>query len=241
MDWPPWEVFRASGTTLVDFFNLFALESCEVLAALSQVDGVVTGPELLFFMTGMWKERERCLNRGAVTLDVLCVGHKSRIILKKMLEDSAYRESGNGCRHILGEWSIVPKDKVTCMVRGQLHGRVVHLIELPRPVVEVALSRVYGSGCGTYLTGSGKVISLFPNMTFETHRVWMPGRLSGKDRALLESKYKGWTAMESPDPDGGDAEVGMKVRRTNDQHCWIADMNAKGGPREVQRPCDVDR
>lgn len=209
--------FVSGGASLADFFRAFHLDVGPSLRLLRKTHAVATGVQVALFMSGRWKqEQER--NPKAFILDVLCYTPKARGDLQRLLARAGYSVCETACCHNLGEWKHIPSSKRTCMVQGPFMQRVVHLIELPRPVVQTALSRVYGSMAGTYLTGGGRAVSLFPQITFVERRVWVPERYSEKARSAVEGKYTGWKAIRA----GRDAgeEISSSARTVSDDFVW---------------------
>ncbi|KJZ70039.1 hypothetical protein HIM_10567 [Hirsutella minnesotensis 3608] len=127
----------------------------------------------------------------------------------------------------LGEWKGIPRQKQTCMVKGRFMQRAVHLIELPRPAVQTALSRVYGSMAGTYITGAGKAVSLFPQLTFAERRCWVPKRYSDKARSSVAAKYRGWNLLQPGERAG--KETSECPRKVADSLCWILSFDTDRG------------
>ncbi|RMJ15084.1 hypothetical protein CDV36_005215 [Fusarium kuroshium] len=82
------------------------------------------------------------------------------------------------------------------MTRGQFKQRALHLVQLPRGPVETALSRAYGSAIGTYLTGGGRLVSLFPSLTLVYRQCWLPLRFISRARAFVAFKYIPWELIE---------------------------------------------
>jgi hypothetical protein len=216
------------------FLDVFHLSYKALLLVLRETGAIVTGRELLVFMTGGWKrsigDRPRSL-----TLDVVCHGIKARGALERLLEASKYRRNEWRCRHDVGEWAQVPEDKISCFVRGELHNRVVHLVELPRPPQEVVLSRTYGNMAGTYLGGAGSVISLFPDTTFEQVRYWLP---SHKRPALGVSVARKYVEWQLQDKDGCSAELGARMRSIADKFTWQVKFDEDGQFSESWPPLD---
>jgi len=217
--------FLTGGFDLARFLEFFHLDCSSFLLSLRHQKAVATGADLVLFMAGAFGESLTERPR-ALILDVLCYGTETKSALVHMLGQAAYRQSEFKCFHTLGEWSVLPADKVTCMVRGQLSQRVVHLLELPRPPEEVVLSRTYGSMAGNYVTGSGHMISLFPCLTFARHRCWLPSRVTKRFVALLERKYLGWS-KGGPDEDDVD-EISALVRKPGDPYCWTVAFKDNG-------------
>jgi hypothetical protein len=218
--------FLAGEVDLAHFLAEFELDCPSLLEALKRWKAVVTGGDFLMFMAGEWKRR-REEKRGALMLDVVCHGLKERAALREFLVRAGYRENPyNRCHNVL-EWNVLPKERVTCMVRGDLHQRVVHIFEVPREPAEVALSRAYGTAVGTYLTGTGRVVSLFPHLTFVKRRCWMPLHSPAGFAVALGRKYVNWT---QGGPDEGDVdEVGAVYRKVGDEYCWLVRFSRETG------------
>jgi|AZIC01.1.fsa_nt_gi hypothetical protein len=166
--------------------------------SLRRARAIVTGAPVALFMAGLWRRDGRS-QPGAMVLDVLCHTFEAREVLRRMLEQSGYRVSKAMCRHNLGEWRATPQPKRVCLVRGSMMQRVVHLIELPRPVVETVVSRAYGSMAGVYLTGGGKAVSLFPHISLVERRLWLPKTYTKRERAQVAAKYPGWNLTSEED------------------------------------------
>lgn len=224
-----------SSIDIQGFFTTFGLKFQSVVRTLEQAKAIVTGSDFLTCMAGRWEESIRVRPR-AIILDVLYYDSSAEAILRRMLSQAGYRVSSSACRHNLGEWSSVPSSKVTCMVRGSLSQRVVHLIRLPRPAVEVVLSRVYGTMPGTYLDGSGTVVSLFPHITFVERRCWVPKIKCLDTRVKLARKYVGWLCGTSDVGDGEVDEVGVGYRSVRDRYTWRVGFGQDGKVRGVSLP-----
>ncbi|KAH6708514.1 hypothetical protein EV126DRAFT_409190 [Verticillium dahliae] len=225
---------------LREFFSKYAFEYLVVLEALKLAGAVVSGPEVVMFATGRWSDSLRERPR-ALVLDILYCGEKPRRLLEMLMSQSGYKMNHYSCRHELGEWSNCAKDHVRCFVRGDLAQRVVHLVEVRAPPLEVILSRVYGSAVGTYITGSMRLVSLFPTITFKEKRIWMPTRTSKVELLKVERKYvelKRWSS-------GSNSEV-MGSRRLSDKRTWRVTFGEDGvvlssiEPPEEEARTDVD-
>lgn len=226
-----------SKANLVSFFASFRLELAGLLTALKTAGAVATGGDLILFLAGAW-EQSLLERPRALVVDLLYAAEqgKGKAVLVKYLARQGYRCNGRArCSHFLGEWRSLPPERVQCLVTGELDHRVVHLVELPRPPVEVVLSRVYGSMVGTYLTGSGRAVSLFPYLTFYRHRCWFPHGVASKRTAELEWKYHGWTKGQVTEKDIVD-EVGASFRTADDEYCWIVQFSAEGNTRSSRLP-----
>lgn len=225
-------LFLSSGLGLADFFNRFVLDVGSFLPAVRKANGVVSGPEVVAFMAGGWNKSLR-ENPRALVLDVLCYGPQARSVLERVLARSGYHVSRR-CRHHLGEWTRLSADRVTCLVRGTLCTRVVHLVELCRPVVETLLSRVYGTMAGNYITGSGRMVSLFPHLTFHERRFWSSPSCTRREGVSVARKYPAWRRFSGSDEP---PEVGAAYRSTTDRFCWGVQFGPGGA---LVRSCPPD-
>ncbi|KJZ68778.1 hypothetical protein HIM_11835 [Hirsutella minnesotensis 3608] len=218
--------FVSGGADLGDFFDAFRLDLRSFLSTLRKTRAIATGVQIVIFMTGRWREERERQSRTLV-LDVLCHTPEARTTLQRALQRAGYAVCETACRHNLGEWASIPREKRTCLVQGSFKQRTVHLIELPRPVVQTALSRVYGSMAGTYLTGAGKMVSLFPHLTLVERRSWVPKQFSERTRSLVEDKYRGWRAVCEDDEVG--EEIAGGGRSVDDSLCWSLLFDPSGG------------
>ncbi|KAK4117958.1 hypothetical protein N657DRAFT_490264 [Parathielavia appendiculata] len=210
------------------FIESFGLDYRRLLAALAGSRALVTGREFLLLMAGL-RDPRLPLRPGAIILDVLCYSRAARSTLELFFRQAGYAVSRYRCRHNLGEWSSLPAGKVVCLVRGQLSQRVVHLLELKRPPTEVVLSRTYGSMAGTYLTGTGSVVSLFPHLTFVQRRCWIPHHMSRSVRAKIRDKYQEWSFGERRSGiDSRLDEVGAEFRSPTDSTSWTISFTQDG-------------
>jgi hypothetical protein len=210
-----------------EFFALLCIEREAFFGALRSTGSIALGRSLLNFV----KAPEEFLEaQKFLRMDILYTGQRPATVLKKMLEDSGYVETRTKCRHVLGEWGRLPRGKVTCMVRGDLHGRVIHLVEVPASPVQVVLSRAYGSQCGTYLDGKGSLVSLFPDTTFLETRVWLPAHVSADGRRAVLMKYGIPEADEIP------VEIDLSTRVPGDRFSLVVAIGTNGVGRVVQRP-----
>lgn len=189
-------VFARGGADLLEFVSLFAVDLGSFLALLRKQRAIATGVDIVAFVAGAWRKR-RELRPGGVEMDVLCCGSSEAGAIRRFLEAAGYREERRMCRHHLGEWAGLPPSKVACMVRGKLGQRVMHVIELPRSPVQTVLSRSYGSMVGTYLTGGGSAVCLFPALTLVQGCCWVPERMSRSVEGRLMAKYPGWRVVRS--------------------------------------------
>lgn len=217
------------------FFDLLGIKRDRFFAALRSTHSIALGPSLVDFMKA---PEEFVEAKQPLRMDILCTNRRSAGVLRKMLIDSGYTENLSMCRHPLGEWAAVPRGKVTCMVRGALHGRTVHLVEVPTTPVQVVLSRVYGSQCGTYLDEKERVVSLFPHLTFLQTRIWLPVYASEEGAKLVAMKYSGMV-LEKEDMDPGPWEIFLRMRYPDDQHCFVVSIHPDGKGGVVRRPVGV--
>lgn len=206
------ESFVRGEASLEEFVAAFVLDVSPFLALLRRHRAVATGVDFVSFVTGRWKAERKSSPRGSV-LDILFCGQREVAGLRRFLEASGYRVARGACSHHMGEWRAVPGQKRICMVRGRLGQRAIHLVELPRSPVQTLVSRTYGSMAGTYLTGGGRVVSLFPHLTLVQRRCWVPVWMSSRTASLLEAKYPGWKTVRSgqyaiPEVDASSRSVG---------------------------------
>lgn len=219
--------FVAGEADLADFVRAFKLDLGSFFRVLRETRSIATGVQVILFMSGRWR-REQREKPKALVLDVLCHTSRSRAVLQRFLERAGYAVCETSCCHNLGEWRGIPSDKRTCMVQGSFMRRVVHLIELARPVVQTVLSRVYGSMAGTYITGGGRAVSLFPHLTFVEQRCWVPARYDERTRSMVAAKYSGWRgpARSGDDPP---EEVSALGRTVTDATCWSLSFDTARG------------
>lgn len=184
---------------LREFFWLFRLDLGPFLSVLRRTRSIVTGVLVVLFMDAQWSG-DPAGHAGCRVLEVLCRGSEARMAVQAMLEGAGYYAYSGSCRHNMGEWTRVPRDKRTCMVMGRFMQRVVHVVELPRSPVETVLGRTYGSMAGTYITGGAKAVSLFPSLTFAERKAWLPARCSGKLCKLVQARYPGWNVTQEGEP-----------------------------------------
>ncbi|CAJ2512973.1 Uu.00g010920.m01.CDS01 [Anthostomella pinea] len=227
-------MFTGEGLDLAAFVQTFGLSLASFLHELKRAGAVVTGADVVSFMAGEWKESLR-LRPRAVILDVLCHGYKARGALALFLTRSGYRLNPYACRHRIGEWASVRAERRVCLVKGDLSQRVIHLVELQRPVEEVLLSRIYGTLVGNYITGVGRIVSLFPRMSFVERRGWFPSGVTAVDVAGLTAKYVGWRCLVGDGDEAGD-EVTYWFRKTLDRYCWVLRCDLHGHVQDSQRP-----
>lgn len=186
---------------LASFYRTYGLEFGPWLRVLRETSSLATGVAVVRFMSGEWSPVWQA-GDGERMLEVLCHGRQAVQALCAFLELAGYCLKDR-CRHNVGEWQCVPRDKRCCLVRGRWGACVVHLVELPRSSVETVVSRAYGSMVGTYTTGGGVVVSLFPHLTLTERKVWVPALLHGRVMApVLRQRYRSWTLLE-PGEDGG--------------------------------------
>lgn len=219
-------VFARGGADLGDFLGVFALDVESFLAVLRKQKAIATGVDVVAFVAGIWKRR-REQRPGAVVIDILCYGGRQARAVRRYLETAGYRGDKLTCRHHLGEWNGFPSSKLTCMVRGQLGQRVVHVVELPASPVQTVLSRTYGSMVGTYLTGGGRAVCLFPALTLVQFCCWIPERMARGVEGRLSVKYSGWRVVRSGQEHL--REVDASMRTLDDSMVFYLEFDARGG------------
>ncbi|KAI0127184.1 hypothetical protein BJ170DRAFT_595063 [Xylariales sp. AK1849] len=240
--WGGMACFEAETLDLTTFWDVFHIGGCQFLQALARYKAVVTGPDLILFLSGTWKDVMARRPRS-IELTVLYCGQANGAGLRSMVKSmDGWTWNEESCRHELMEWCRVPADKVDCFVEGESWTRKIHLVQLPRPPGEVVLSRAYGSSVGTYLKGgrdgSGKVVSLFPRVTFGRSCCWFPRVLSDACRRQVERLYDGWEIRETRCADVVEMalEVGASFRKVGDDLCWLLFFAPDGRVVDNKRP-----
>lgn len=219
------------GNTPAALFATFRISRPEeFMDCVQQRAALVTGVELLTFVSTDWAQSLREFPR-AVTLDVLCRAEAAGALVER-LEDEGYTRGGDPCGHVLGEWSTLPEGSVQCLTQGEMGQRVVHVVSLKVKAEQAVLSRVYGSMCGTYLTGAGRVVSLFPRLTFGSRRWWIPSDMPGRIRGEMSRKYAGWREAEAEDV----WEVEAPFRTARDKFCWRMTFDRTGTITRIEVP-----
>lgn len=213
------DAFTLGGANLDDFVKEFRMEVGPFLAALREAGAIVTGRPVMVFAAGLWSRRYE-LSPGALILDVLYTRAEARTGLLRVCESAGYCPVSTRCCHLWGEWKGFPREKVLCLSRGRWMQRAVHLVELPRGPVETVLSRVYGCMSGTYLTGGGRLVCLFPGMILEKKRCWVPARLGNDARAHVKFKYRPWRLLEDEECEASMTEVSAVGRTVSDVFTW---------------------
>lgn len=184
----------SSGADLKVFLEAFHLDVKSFLLVLRKTRSIVTGRQVICFLSGLWHHHQEVLP-GGIVLDILYSSSESKIVLECILGRAGYSVDHVACPHNLGEWKGLPSLKIIYLAKGQLMQQVVYLIELRRSVVETVLSRVYGSIAGTYITEGGRAVSLFPILTLADKKYWLPERYSKQLRNLVASKYISWILL----------------------------------------------
>lgn len=230
-------LFETDGLDLDFFMGKFCLDRRTFLAEIKKQEAIITGVDLVLFLSGEWKSIYEAGPR-ALECVVLCCGAGARRGLRKALvREQPYRRVESGCRHELGEWSVVPGDKVDCYVCGRLGERKIHVVELPCAPEQAVLSRSYGSMAGTYLKGSGEMVCLFPRLTFEQRCCWFPWWPSGRRVRLVERLYRGWSCETTGTGVAvEEEEVGASFRDVRDGLCWKIRFGDGGRVEESEGP-----
>ncbi|KAI3317104.1 hypothetical protein HD806DRAFT_516041 [Xylariaceae sp. AK1471] len=216
------------------FLDAFSLDVNHFLAALKREKAIATGVEFVLLMAGEWRE-SLVRQPRALVLDVLHRDVEARSRLRAFFLSLGYRENPYTCAHALGEWHGISKSRRVCLVRGSLSQRVVHLVEFCNPVEEVVLSRVYGTMVGTYLTGAGRLVSLFPRMTFRERVCWCPRGVRRLSLPQLRRKYPDWSCSVGSAKEAG-FEVTDVFRTTLDDCTWVLRYTGDGVLEEVRKP-----
>lgn len=220
------DAFVLGGASLDDFIKEFRQDVDSFLASLRSAQAVTTGKPVLLFAAGLWNRRYQ-VSPGALVLDILYTKTESREGLQHFWERAGYKRWRTAtCHHPMGEWKGFPRDRVICMSRGHFVQRAVHLVQVPRGAVETVLSRVFGSASGTYLTGGGRLVCLFPLSVLEQRRCWVPARFTHEARAQVTFKYRPWRVVEGSEATLDVTAVGRTV---SDSITWSVHFDAHDG------------
>lgn len=231
------DAFTVGGANLHDFLTEFRMDVGPFLAALREAGAIVTGLPVIVFAAGLWSRRYE-VSPGAHVLDVLYTRSEARSYLLRVWEGAGYVRVPTRCCHLWGEWKGFPRDKIVCLSRGRWMQRAVHLIELPRGPVETVLSRVYGCMPGTYLTGGGRLVCLFPGLILEKKRCWVPAQFEYDARAHIQFKYRPWRILEDEELEDSMTEVSAVGRTVSDAFTWSISFDINDGTLLPERERD---
>jgi hypothetical protein len=91
---------------------------------------------------------------------------------------------------------------------------------------------------GTYITGGGRLVCLFPQLLFDRRGLWLPKRYSKESRKYVAAKYSCWKLLSVGDDPG--LEVRSVRRSVTDKFAWSVVFDSVRGRRVSQRDVGLD-